>query len=138
MTADLHTRIQTEIVTLHHFFEAWLSGRLPATEAGFAPFLAAAAPTFAIVTPTGARHCGNAVHAWLRSAHGTRGPDFKIWIADVALVGSTGTVAIAHYIEHQRAETVQTARRATAVLEYGGPRLIWHAVHETWIAPPPG
>lgn len=61
-----------EIVELHEFFQGWLGGALPATDAAYARLTDTQAPEFVIVTPGGERIPGPTLLAQLRAAHASR------------------------------------------------------------------
>jgi hypothetical protein len=131
---------EDEVRRLHVFFEEWMSGRLPAGDEAFAPFPTALAPEFTMVGPDGVSRDHAAITALVRSLHGGRGADFRIWIeAAQALLVRPG-LAVVRYDECQSltdsAGPRDTLRRCTAVLtpaEEGGWR--WLAVQETWVSP---
>lgn len=129
---------QAEIVDLHAFFEQWLGGALPATDAAYARLTDTMDPAFAIVTPAGALVERAVLVPQLRAAHGSR-PGWRIWIERPALRFQRGELTGATYEEWQhRADGVVTARLSTVVLraQAGTPNgLAWLHVHETWLAP---
>jgi len=129
---------EREIVGLHHFFQAWLEGSLPATDAIFVRFLDATSPRFTLVSPNGAVLGRDATAAWIRSAHGTR-PGFRLWTDDHRLCAGGEDWALVTYREWQTHHDVTTLRLSSALLVAdaaapGG--LSWVHVHETWVNPP--
>jgi hypothetical protein len=125
-----------EIVGLHGFFESWLRGHCPDTDAAFARLEAALAESFSIVTPDGERLGRTEVVARLRQAHGSKGRHglFRIAILDPEVLYDNPPLVVLGYVEEQVSCETVTRRRATALLESAqGPGLQWLAVHETWI-----
>lgn len=131
-----------EIVELHDFFQGWLDGTLPDTDAAFARLPATQSPEFVIITPAGELIPGPRLVAQLRDAHGSR-PGWRMWIEHAVLRHVHGDLSVATYEEWQRrADGVVTARLSTAIFraESEAPNgLVWLHVHETWLpghAPP--
>lgn len=127
---------QSEIVELHAFFEGWLGGTLPATDAAYARVVDTMAPEFAIVTPGGELLLREQLLAQIRGAHGSR-PGWRIWIERPALRLAFGGVTVATYEEWQRyGDGAVSARLSTAIFraQAGAPHgLAWLHVHETWL-----
>ena len=129
-----------EVVELHAFFEAWLGGAAPRSDATFARIEDALAQRFTMVEPDGRRLGRGEVLAWLRQAHGSRaGVGFRIAVRDQEALFLAPPVVTVGYLEEQEANGQVTRRRSTAVLAApaGGGRPLWHALHETWIASDP-
>ncbi|HWQ13936.1 MAG TPA: hypothetical protein VNL77_14145 [Roseiflexaceae bacterium] len=126
----------TEIVELHDFFQGWLGGALPATEAAYARLVDALAPEFALITPGGELLAREPLLAQLRTAHGSR-PGWRMWIERPQLRFAQGGLTIATYEEWQRhADGAISGRLSTVVFRAqpdapGG--LAWLHVHETWL-----
>ncbi|MEN9938128.1 MAG: hypothetical protein RLZZ387_4707 [Chloroflexota bacterium] len=129
---------QTEIVELHAFFEQWLGGTLPDTDAAFARLVDTMAPTFAIVTPAGRLVERAELLPQLRTAHSSR-PGWRMWIERPVLRFQHGALTGATYEEWQRhVDGVVTARLSTVIFhpQPGTPNgLAWLHVHETWLPP---
>jgi hypothetical protein len=125
-----------EIVELHDFFQEWLGGALPATDAAYARLVDTQAPEFMIVTPGGERILREPLLAQLRAAHGSR-PGWRMWIENAELRCAQGGLTVATYEEWQRhADGTVTARLSTVVFRErpGTPNgLAWLHVHETWL-----
>ncbi len=127
---------EDEIVALHAFFDGWLSGRLDPAPRHLAQLDAALAPGFTMVGPAGVRLERDAVIGWIRDGHGSRGPEFRIWIEGARpLVEGEGFLAMG-YDECQHIGGQDTRRRCTALFRPEGGRLVWLTVHETWVTPP--
>lgn len=126
----------TEIVELHAFFEGWLGGTLPPTDAVYARLAETMAPEFALVTPGGKLVPRKQLLAQLRAAHGSR-PGWRIWIQDPKLRLQAGDLLIATYEEWQRhGDGIVTGRLSTAIFRArpAAPNgLAWVHVHETWL-----
>jgi hypothetical protein len=125
-----------EIVELHDFFQGWLGGALPATDAAYARLVDTMAEEFAIVGPDGALTRRPELLARLRAAHGSR-PGWTMWIERAELRSRSGGLTIATYEEWQRqASGAVTARISSVVFrdQPGAPNgLAWLHVHETWL-----
>ena len=127
-----------EIIGLHDFFQAWLEGSAPATDAAFARFLQATAPGFTLISPDGSVAGREATAGWIRAAHGTR-QGFRLWTDEHRLRAGGDDWALVTYREWQAHGGMTTLRLSTALLTAdaqtpGG--LLWVHVHETWINPP--
>lgn len=125
-----------EIVELHDFFQAWLGGTLPATDAAYARLVDTQAPEFALITPGGELVPGERLLAQLRAAHGTR-PGWRMWIERVELRLQQGGLTVATYEEWQRHADGTVTGRLSTVLFRAQPDtpngLVWLHVHETWL-----
>ena len=120
---------QVEVARLHHFFQEWHRGSLEAEE--FAQCEAALAPGFTIITPVGQLLERDEILAAVRRHHGGEGPDFRIKTVARSCQRVRG-LHISTYEEHQEGAR-STIRLSTAVLSATDGRLVWHAVHETWV-----
>ncbi len=127
-----------EIIDLHAFFEAWLSGRSPADENRLKQALQSVAADFTLVGPAGRRLDRAGLLTWLAPAHGSRGGDFRIWVENIMAVSARPGMAILGYDECQHMNGTQTRRTATVVF-VAAPEcpngVAWLAVHETWVQP---
>ncbi len=132
--AQHHLAIQ-EVIDLHAFFEAWLGGDLPETDAEFARFVVATNANFMLIAPDGRIMDSDAVSTWIRGAHGTR-PGFRLWTTDHRIVYTTHDCALVSYLEWQERDAVTTCRISSALFipEPAAPNgYAWLHVHETWI-----
>lgn len=126
----------TEIVELHDFFQGWLGGTLPNTDAVYARLVDTMAAEFSIVTPGGVQIPRAVLLEQLRAAYGSR-PGWTIWIENAAVRYQQNGVIIATYEEWQRhADGTITGRLSTVVFSEqadtpNGVR--WVHVHETWL-----
>ncbi|HQY91758.1 MAG: hypothetical protein WAU00_17140 [Caldilinea sp.] len=128
-----HPAIQ-EVIDLHTFFEAWLGGALPASDAAFARFATTTDPDFILIDPDGKVMEGDAVAGWIRRAHGTR-RSFRLWTTDHRVRYEDSGCAFVTYLEWQTRDGVTTCRISTALLiaHTAAPNgLRWRHVHETW------
>jgi hypothetical protein len=129
---------EREIVGLHAFFQAWLEGSAPATDAAFARFLQATSTAFTLISPDGTTAGAATTAAWIRASHGTR-PGFRLWTDEHRLRAGGDDWALVTYREWQTNQDVTTLRLSTALLltDANAPLgLCWAHVHETWINPP--
>jgi hypothetical protein len=129
-----------EVVGLHAFFESWLGGTGPDTDAAFARLERALGPKFSMVTPAGSRLARPAVIGWLRGAHGVKAEPapFRIAIHDAQVLHvAPGLVAVS-YVEEQRRGGQIERRLSTALLRpdpAADDRLQWLLLHETFMPP---
>lgn len=124
-----------EIVELHEFFQGWLDGTLPPTDAAFARLVDSTGAQFTLISPSGELATREALLRDLRAAHGSR-PGWRMWIERAQLRCQRGGLAVATYEEWQQDAAGTTARISTAVLaeQAGAPNgLAWLHVHETWL-----
>jgi len=129
-----------EIVELHAFFEGWLGGALPATDAAFARLAETLAAEFALIGPSGEIASREPLLRQLRAAHASR-PGWRMWIERAQLRYQAGDLTVATYEEWQQTGETTTARISTAVFRAhpAAPnRLAWLHVHETWLPQPGG
>ena len=129
-----HHRAIQEVIDLHTFFEAWLGGALPETDAEFARFVVATDADFTLISPEGRTMDSAAVSAWIRSAHGTR-PGFRLWTTDHHVIYAGYDCALVTYLEWQARDAVTTCRISSAlfVADDAAPNgYAWRHVHETW------
>lgn len=125
-----------EIIDLHEFFQGWLGGTLPKTDAVYARLVDTMAAEFSIVTPGGVQIPRTTLLEQLRAAHGSR-PGWTIWIENAQARYQQGGLTVATYEEWQRqADGNVTGRLSTVVLreQAATPHgLSWVHVHETWL-----
>jgi hypothetical protein len=125
-----------EVQELHDFFQGWLEGSLPATDAVFGRFTLATAAGFTLIGPDGSVAGRADTVAWIRAAHGTR-RGFRLWTDEHTLRAGGEGWALCTYREWQTRDGVTTARRSTALLvaDAAAPAgLSWMHVHETWMS----
>lgn len=126
-----------EVIDLHTFFEAWLGGALPESDAEFARFTRATDPDFTLITPDGEVMECAAVTAWIRQSHGAR-PGFRLWTTDHRIVYAGNRCALVTYLEWQERDGVTTCRISSALFtadEDAPNGYRWRHVHETWLKP---
>jgi hypothetical protein len=126
-----------EVVDLHAFFEAWLGGTAPNTDAEFARLDAVLAESFTMVSTDGRRLSRADVTGSLRKAHGLRGraAPFRIFIVEPEILHVQTPLIAVRYVEEQSAPDTITRRRSTALFEAlpdDPSRVQWLALHETW------
>ncbi|MEQ8369872.1 MAG: DUF4440 domain-containing protein [Alphaproteobacteria bacterium] len=126
-----------EIHALHLFFQDWLSGAADNTTDRFAEFEAVSGPGFSHIAPDGTLRPRQALHHWLRGAHGAaQGVGLRIWIdnAHGRIVGD-GLILMT-YEEWQEAAGRTTARLSSALFA-ADPKarhgVVWLHVQETWL-----
>jgi hypothetical protein len=128
---------EDEVRRLHVFFEDWMSGRLPRTAAGFAPFPAALAADFTIIGPDGAERGRDEILTLVEGLHGARGAAFRIWIEAARILHHEGGTTVVRSDERQHVVEAgagcDTRRRCTAVLIGTSDGWRWLAVQETWV-----
>lgn len=125
-----------EVQELHDFFQGWLDGSLPATDAAFVRFTQATAAGFSLIGPDGSVAGRDETAAWIRAAYGTR-RGFRLWTDDHILRAAGDDWALCTYREWQTRDGETTVRISTALLvtDTTAPTgLSWVHVHETWMA----
>jgi hypothetical protein len=129
----MDTLYQTEIIRLHQFFEDWFNGRIPQTDAGFAPFPQALAPAFHIISPGGELSDRESILNRVRRAYNTqRGT--RIWIQNGVLRWQQADLALVTYEEWQEGPSATArGRLSTVVFQHQADALAWLHVHETWL-----
>ena len=124
-----------EIIELHEFFEGWLSGALPATDAAFGRFEQVLSGEFTFVDPGATLLDRPAVLGFVRDAHGAR-PGLRIRIEKPALRHESDPLRLATYEEWQEFGGETTARLSTVLFRHRGDTpngVEWVHVHETWL-----
>lgn len=127
--------VRREIDELHAFFEQWLSGQVPDSDAVFARVEAVLAQDFTLVDPSGHEADRAAMAALLRSLWNTR-PIVQIWIEQFRLLLDAPPLFVARYEEWQEGSAGNTRRISTAVFRTAptAPNGVqWVRVHETWM-----
>ena len=130
---------EMEIVDLHRFFVAWMSGTLGRTAAEFSRFTDVLDKDFVIVSPRGVITERLALIDELEKAHGGRAggdEDFRIWIEKPRLRRLADDLCLAVYEEWQHAGGTTTGRLSSALFgrRSGAPNDVsWLHVHETWL-----
>ena len=128
--------VRREIDELHAFFEQWLSGKAPDSDAVFARVESALAPDFTLVDPSGQEADRATMAALLRGLWNTR-PQVHIWIEANCLLLDAPPLLVARYEEWQEGSAGNTRRISTAIFRTAptAPNGVqWVRVHETWIA----
>lgn len=128
-------RCRTEIEALHVFFETWLNGTRPNTDAAFERLQHALAPDFALVHPEGHVMTRANIAKGLREGHGGQ-PGLTIDIRNVRVLDVGATRITAMYEEWQESAETRDGRVSTVVFrdDPDAPNgLRWQHVHETWI-----
>jgi hypothetical protein len=127
--------VRREIEGMHAFFEQWLPGQLPDTEAAFARVEGVLAPDFALVDPAGHEADRATMAAALRGLWNTR-PQVHIWIEEFRLLLDAPPLLVARYEEWQEGSAGNTVRVSTAIFraDPAAPNGVqWVRVHETWV-----
>lgn len=135
---SVHRTCRREIEALHQFFEDWLSGECPNTDATLERLRRALAPEFRLIHPSGRWTTRADILAGLRDRHG-RQPGLTIDIRDVRLRQATDEIAVATYEEWQESKASTDGRLSTVTFrrEADAPNgLRWLHVHETWLESP--
>lgn len=123
-----------EVTVLHRFFQEWLRGSSPNTDAAFQRLPQVLAPSFQIITPSGETVERPALLETLRMAHGSRGKKFRLWVDQVAGRELASGLYLVTYQEWQATESLERGRLSSAVFSIRGTDLLWQHVHETWLA----
>lgn len=140
MSENLDTAFEAEVRALHVVIENWLAGRVTKDAESLAPFSAALAPDFMIISPRGTATERDALLAEFETAHASRkdvSPEFRIRIENCRLRFSDEHTCLGTYEEWQQGGTTSTARLSTVLFRRdAGARngLLWQHLHETWLA----
>jgi len=138
--AAMDGAFEREVRELHVFLEDWFVGRLPDSDAAFAPFAGALSRDFVIVSPRGVATRYEPLCAELRAAHAFHADpaaDFRIRIQNCRVRFGDAACCLGTYEEWQHLSEATTARLSTVLFRrHGGARsgLQWHHLHETWLA----
>ncbi|MFQ5675794.1 MAG: hypothetical protein ACE5G1_07865 [bacterium] len=130
-------QLQSEVIELHTFFEAWLTGSMDASEDTFSRLTEVLADDFQIISPSGSITAREQLLETLRQAHASRPPDaFSIWIENINSRHLTDELFIVTYEEWQKLHTDTRIRQSSAVLglkQGTANGLVWRHLHETWL-----
>lgn len=129
---------EQEVIGLHDFFQVWLEGSVPPTDAVFDRFFLATSPAFTLISPDGQAAGREATAAWIRAAYGTR-RGFRLWTDEHCLRAAGVDWALVTYREWQTHAGVTTLRLSSALLvaDACAPQgLSWLHVHESWVNSP--
>jgi hypothetical protein len=130
------TRIQSEIVQLHQFFQDWYNGKLPHNGAAFQRCEDVLAPGFTMVPPNNGKVLERLpLLGVLWNLHEAK-VGIEFWIEDIQIRHQNGNAILATYQEWQKYNRVVTARLSSALFEkaHSTPNGVhWLHVHETWI-----
>jgi hypothetical protein len=132
---DICQTCRREIEALHQFFEDWLRGECPNTDAAFERLRCALASDFRLIHPSGRWTTREDILTGLCDGHG-RQPSLTIDIRDVRLRQATDELAVATYEEWQETGASTDGRLSTVAFrrEVDAPNgLRWLHVHETWL-----
>jgi hypothetical protein len=124
-----------ECIELHEFFGHWLrSGGDPGLGVGRAEQALDAG--FRQIGPDGAIRERAAILGWLAGARGARGADFRIEVADFAMVWQSEGAVLLDYVETQYGQQKTTRRRSSALF-CAAPAapcgVVWLHLQETWL-----
>lgn len=135
---SIDVRCQQEIEALHRFFEDWLGGTCPNTDAAFDRVRQALAPSFHLIHPEGRMMSRENILSGLRKNHGGH-PDLTIQIRNVQLLQTGDDLLVATYEEWQENDATTDGRLSTVAFccDAESPNgLRWQHVHETWLQTP--
>ncbi len=121
-----------EVIALHRFFEAWLSGNTNQSQQTFARLSDSLDDQFLMINPDGALIEKKELCEQLWQAHGSAPAHFKIEIKNAVCRKLDETLAIVNYQEWQTGGD-QTRRISSAIIKKESDRFVWLRVHETWI-----
>ena len=134
----LTDEVAREIAALHLFFEQWLNGSLPDSDAVFAEGLERRlAPGFVNIQPAGLVLSRADLIGQIRRGHGAS-PDFRIRVGEVAVRQELEEASLiqATYQEYQRGalnSAADNARISSVLLRRQGTGFHWLHIHETWL-----
>ncbi len=121
-----------EVIDLHRFFEAWLSGQVAQTLEVFERLNMALDDKFFMISPSGESIEKEALCEQLWQAHGAIPVPFKIEIKNARCRVLSDTLVMVNYEEWQFGSDT-TSRISSALIEKNIDRYVWLQVHETWI-----
>ena len=125
-----------EVVELHHFFSRWLRAKDEALD--IARLEGVLDPNFRLVAPDGGVRDRQPLIDWIAGVHGSRGPDFRIDVADFVVVWQSPEAVLLEYVETQYIDGKTTKRLSTALFckEPKAPcGVAWRHLQETWLQP---
>jgi len=133
---DLQTQqVHDEIIDLHRFFVDWFHGTID-RETLEPLFLSHLADDFTMISPDGNILGREQLGHIFTQTYGTN-KAFKIEIRDIKTIRKMDRFFFVSYTEWQygaRASSQsQNARVSSVLIEIGTP-LLWHYIHETWLA----
>lgn len=128
---------EREVIELHRFFVAWMTGALPPDDTVFARVAGVLAEGFLLISPRGVIAERGALLQELSAAHGRRADTgFAIDAHEFRPRHRHGELLLATYEEWTREADAHYGRLSTAAFarQPGTPNgVVWLQVHETWL-----
>jgi hypothetical protein len=121
-----------EVIELHRFFEAWLSGSLQKTREAYARFDSVMAEDFVMIPPDSNVLPRDVIMDIFWEEHGSRSAPFRIEIRNPTVRQVAGSLYLVIYEEWQF-DPGQSARISSALIEASQRGLRWLSVHESWV-----
>ena len=121
-----------EVLSLHDFFEGWLSGRSPSGEQHFDQLSHRLALGFEIVTPDGSVLSRASLIDGLAGAFASRGITFRLWVRSAKARMVSDDLCLVTYEEWQNRGDGDKGRMSSALLRCTAEgECTWVHVHET-------
>jgi hypothetical protein len=124
--------ISNEVVELHRFFEAWLTGVLDKTREEYQRFENAMAEDFVMVPPDSNVLPRHVIMDTFWGEHGSKASPFGIKIRNLVARPLPGSLYLVSYEEWQFTPQ-ESARISTAVMQESDSGIRWLSVHESWL-----
>ena len=121
-----------EVVELHQFFEAWLSGAIDKSRENYGRFENAMASDFTMVPPDSTILPRDVIMDIFWQEHGSKTASFRIEIKNPSVRKLAESLYLVNYEEWQFGQE-NTARAATALLKETPSGIQWQHVHESWL-----
>ncbi len=125
-------RIISEVIGLHEFFQAWLSGAIEKTREVYERFERAMGDGFIMIPPDSDLLPRSTIMDIFWNEHGAKSSSFRIEIKNPLAREVADSLYLVSYEEWQF-ETEQTARLTTALMKDHESGVQWLSVHESWL-----
>jgi hypothetical protein len=124
--------IINEVIDLHRFFEAWLSGAVDKSREEYQRFEIAMADDFVMVPPDHDLLPRDVIMDIFWGEHGSRTSPFRIEIRNTVARPLPGSLYLVSYEEWQFTPE-QSGRVSTALMQDSDSGVKWLSVHESWL-----
>lgn len=124
--------ISNEVLELHQFFEAWLTGSLDKTREEYQRFESSMAADFVMVPPDNDLLPRDVIMDIFWGEHGSRKSPFSIEIRNLVARPLPGSLYLVSYEEWQFTPG-ESARVVTALMQDSDSGVQWLSVHESWL-----
>ena len=121
-----------EVVELHQFFQAWLSGSIEQSREKYDRFERVMADDFVMIPPDSDLLSRDVIMDIFWQEHGAKSSSFRIEIRNPVARQVAESLYLVSYEEWQF-EQDQSARVTTALLRENPTGIEWLSVHESWL-----